>query len=507
VSRAPILLLALSGAAGCVYYNAMWSAEQLAKHAQQAEERGGSLDARSYWARAAVKAESVAARHPRSRWATPALVLQGEGLAKSGACDRATAPLETALRASRSEALRERAALALAECALAANPPGAAAGPLVEVMRSRDARRRSQAALLAGRAAELAGDAAAAAEWYGRSTAAAAPSARARVLLAAGRMPDAVALLDTLARGRFREADWGPLLEDVARATGPDTASRTLDALLVRARVPAGARGRLLLADGDRLLAVGRAPAAEARYAQVVGLVPDSLEGQQAQVRVLRALAAQADSMADLVAVQARLGRLRQGAAAGETRVLEALLRRVLDAEDVAEGSQFRMAELTRDSVGAPRLAARLFVAFAAAHPGSVFAPKAVVAALALLPDARDSLIAVLDARYPASPYTLALHGDVSPAFAAAEDSLAQTLGVERAALPELLLFGRVAPPVPGPRGPMLDPPPVGTLAAAPPASPAADRPRGAPRPSGKRDDRPVRRVRPADQPTPRDSL
>src|SRR5213593_4831697 len=151
VSRALILLLALSPGAGCVYYNAMWSAEQLAKHARQAEERGGSLDARSYWAKAALKAESVVARHPRSRWAEPALVLQGEGLAKSGACDRATSPLETALRAARSEALRERAALALAECALAANAPGAAAPHLVEVTRSRDAGRRSQAALLAGR--------------------------------------------------------------------------------------------------------------------------------------------------------------------------------------------------------------------------------------------------------------------------------------------------------------------------------------------------------------------
>src|SRR5207247_2551348 len=244
-------------------------------------ERGGSLDARSYWAKAALKAESVVARHPRSRWAEPALVLQGEGLAKSGACDRATSPLETALRAARSEALRERAALALAECALAANAPGAAAPHLVEVTRSRDAGRRSQAALLAGRAAELAGDAAAAAQWYGRSTAAAAAPAR-------------------------------------------------------------------------------------ARCAQVVGLLPDSLEGQQAQVRVLRALAAQTDSMPDLVAVRGRLGRLGQGAAAGEARALEALLRRVLDAE-AGEGSQFRTAELTRDSLGAPRLAARLFVAFTAA--------------------------------------------------------------------------------------------------------------------------------------------
>src|SRR5207302_629255 len=92
----------------------------------------------------------------------------------------------------------------------------------------------------------------------------------------------------------------------------------------------------------------------------------------------------------------------------------------------------------------------RLFVGFARTHPGSPFAPKALVAALAVLPDAHASLVAALDARYPASPYTLALRGADSPAFAAAEDFLAQSLGVEREALQEASFVRRVAPPVPG---------------------------------------------------------
>src|SRR5207237_282203 len=73
---------------------------------------------------------------------------------------------------------------------------------------------------------------------------------------------------------------------------------------------------------------------------------------------------------------------------------------------------------------------------------------------------ARDSLVAALDSRYPASPYTLALRGGDSPAFAAAEDFLAQSLGVEGEALRELPPVARVAPPVPGPRRPTLDPAP-----------------------------------------------
>src|SRR5256886_15764762 len=140
MSLAPLRLLVVMGAAGCVYYNGMWSAEQLAKQARRADQRGSTFDARSLWARAAVRAESVVAQHPRSRWAESALVLQGEGLARSGACDRAAVPLGAAARAVRAGALRERALLALAECALAANGPAAAARPVADVTTSPGAR-------------------------------------------------------------------------------------------------------------------------------------------------------------------------------------------------------------------------------------------------------------------------------------------------------------------------------------------------------------------------------
>jgi hypothetical protein len=141
---------------------------------------------------------------------------------------------------------------------------------------------------------------------------------------------------------------------------------------------------------------------------------------------------------------------------------------------------------VVRDSIGAPRLAGHLFLKFAAA----------------LLPEARDSLIGVLEARYPASPYTLALRGDPSPAFAAAEDSLARALGIEVGPQAEVLGWTRVAAPVPGRRGPQLDPPPT-TLAAPGAAGQAPPRADGR-RPDPDEDERPVRRPRPAAR---RDSL
>lgn len=503
MKRASLLWLALCGETGCVYYNAMWSAEHFAATARRAEARGSSAEARSWWARAAVKAESVVAQHPTSRWAPSALVLQGEGLARSGSCDRAVAPLTLALRTAPDEALRERAALAAAECALEAGDATGADRLLTPVTSSHDAGRRSRAAFLAGRAAQLVGDPTAAVAWYQRSADPGAGPARAGALLAAGRAADAAALLDALAGGPFRENDWAGLLDAFAQVQGADSAAHVLDRLAARPRVPTGARARLLLADGDRLLAAGRPEAAGARYALVAQLVPDSLEGRQARVRQVRALAARADSLPDLAAASAALSRLVRGggagAAAGEARALETLLRRVVNPEETAEGMQFRNAEAIRDSLGAPLLAGRLFLEFARQRPASLFTPKALVAAAALLPGARDSVVAVLNSRYADSPYTLALRGEHSPAFAAAEDSLARALGLGVATALEPRVASRVAAPVPGPRGPALDAPAPVALAATPAAPPARSR---APR------DEPGRRpARPRPGTTPRDSL
>src|SRR6185436_15265363 len=94
---APVLTLLALSAAGCAYYNAMWSAEHYARDARRLEARGQETEARTQWSRAALKAESVLVRHPGSRWADDALVLRGEGLARAGACASAAAPIAKAL--------------------------------------------------------------------------------------------------------------------------------------------------------------------------------------------------------------------------------------------------------------------------------------------------------------------------------------------------------------------------------------------------------------------------
>lgn len=311
--RALVLLLSLASA-GCAYFNSMWTAEQYAKDARRFEQRGQASEARSHWALAAERAERVVMRHPGSRWADDALALQAEGLARSGACEKAAGPIARVRESVKDLALRERAGLADAECALAANHPVQAEAALAPALVSKDAGRRSRAEYLAGRILQ-----------------------RARIKQATQRSD-----LVPIAAELKRLSSEGPLFDIV-----------------------------------NRLLTPGGTP-----------------------------------------------------------------------------GARFRLAELARDSLDAPLLAGQMFLDVATDDSTSLYAAKALLAALAMLPERHDSIVAVLDTRYASSPYTRAFHGEASVAYAVAEDSLARELGVQVARSSVAPAGGRFAPPSPGPRGP-----------------------------------------------------
>ena len=61
-------LLAASLLGACAYYNGLYNANRLASDARRAEREGRAGEARSLWAQAAVKAESVATRYPDSKY-------------------------------------------------------------------------------------------------------------------------------------------------------------------------------------------------------------------------------------------------------------------------------------------------------------------------------------------------------------------------------------------------------------------------------------------------------
>jgi len=135
----------------------------------------------------------------------------------------------------------------------------------------------------------------------------------------------------------------------------------------------------------------------------------------------------------------------------------------LLTGPDTTVTGAFRAGEFARDSLYADPLAASLFLGFAHRHPSSVFAPKAIVAAIPLSPRLADSLSRELDARYAASPYSLALRGAPSPGYDVAEDSLARLFGVRgnRVTGAGIRTLATWAPPRTGKRGPELESPEV----------------------------------------------
>jgi hypothetical protein len=484
-----VALLVVVSSAGCAYYNAMWSAERFAKQARRAEGRGQVSEARSQWALAAAKAERVVIRHPRSRWADDALALQAEGLARSGSCDEAVSVINRVQESVKDPALLERVALVDAECALSAGRAKQADAALVAPLASKDEARRSHAELLAGRAAALRLDYAGAVEHFERSREPGALAAHARVLIAGGKTAEATAVVEALTGPHF-ELERGELLTQLGGAAGSEAASRALDRLLTRGkRIPLQEQARLLNADADRRLASGDHHEAAARYRRAAVLAPPATpEASAAAAGVQRVAIAGVMQRGELKPIETELARLSvEPGAVNAKRLLDLVRQALVIGETPAAG--FRVAELARDSLGAPALAGDLFLAVAARDTASLYAPKALVAALALLPERRDSIVAILDARYAMSPYTRAFHGEPSVAYAAAEDSLARELGVQIARSTVTRTGARVELPVPGPRGPQLEDGPLTRGAAARPTNRGPATPRE--RPPANAPDRP----------------
>ena len=456
MKRALALLLAVTSA-GCAYYNAMWSAERYAKGARRAEQRGQVSEARSQWAQAAVKAERVVIRHPKSRWADDALTLQAEGLARSGSCDEAGDVIKRVHETVTDQGLLERVALVDAECALNAQQPLAAEAALGPALSSKDESRRSRAELLAGQASALRLDYDAAVGHFERSRETAARPALVRVLIAAGRPAEASRAIQSLTGPEFGN-DRADLLARLAAAGGAPAASAALDALLRRGKhIPFQEQAQLLIADADRQFAAGDYKSAAARYRRAGVIAPAATsEAGLAALGLQRVALTGAGDRSDVQPIEIELERMsREPGASSAKRLLELVRQATITPETHAAG--FRAAELARDSLAAPALAGALFLEIAERDTASLYAPKALVAAIPLLPERHDSIMALLNARYATSPYTRAFYGEPSVAYAAAEDSLARELGVQIARAAVVFAGTRTDLPVPGPRGPHLE--------------------------------------------------
>jgi len=281
-------------------------------------------------------------------------------------------------------------------------------------------------------------------------------------------------------------------VEALARSGACQDIAEPLAAARASGPTDRGMRERLDLADAECALAIGDAGGAQAalesplesanadrraraeyvagraamvrqEYEAAVGHFKRAREPDAAGRAIIagqRALIARATERGDLTPIATELSRaLRTRTGTDEAGPLVDLITAVQTVPTTpSAGARLHVAELARDSLYAPLLAGTLFLEAAASDTASLFAPKALIAAMALLPDQRDSIVALLDTRYASSPYARALHGEVSVAYTAAEDSLARELGMQGLSQHAAPAGTRTdSPPrVTGPRGPKL---------------------------------------------------
>lgn len=450
MTRRLLVLLALPAAAGCVYYNAMYNANRLAADARRAEREGRPSEARNFWAQAGVKADSVIARHPDSKWHDDALVLRAEAYVGSQECEGNLPRLRTARAAAQGTALRERSALALGRCLVAARQGEEALLVLADVAESRDRERRAAARLLRAGALRAAGRPEEALVALADDATPVARRERLFALAEAGRAEEARALAREYVAARDSLLPWGDFLDALGRPA-PLAASAWVDELAAANLLPSEAIGRLLRQDVARLRSVDR-DRARARLSQLTILAGGGEAGERARVEYAEALLADARVLDELAQVRDSLDAIVAtggGAAdrAGQLRrrldLVERLLAQATPEAPGGDLQRFLLAEVVRDSLAAPQLAAALFAGIRADWPGSPYAGKALLLARELDPAWAQPAAQWLAER-PDDPYVAALVGaDDGTAVAQLEDSLAASARQWRAQLRPAPVTGR----------------------------------------------------------------
>ena len=432
------LMAALLG--GCVYYNGMYNANRLAHSARKAEREGRTFEANNLWGQVATKAESVVVRHPRSKYAEEAAVLRGVALARLGQCDQALGPLSRATLAGKPGDLTEDALLATGRCQLALDNIPAGEAAFSQLLDSKDRDRRREAHFQHAKLLRQSGRYQEALRALEGVKDPRVDSERILALAGAGRVPQALALADSLIAKRDTTRPWDSLMVLMGQQN-PAAASQLLDRirpLPVRSEIQA----RRLLEDGIRLASTDTARAG-ARLREVVSIGGHNDAAGRASLQLILLDLRHARRVEDLPpAVEA----LKSVSEHFETVTYEStLLGGTVGGIHSAATSVtwetprgdlrlFLAAEAARDSLRAPALAEGLFHRILDDYPNSSYAAKVVLAVQQLDSTWADSARGLLEGRYLDSPYLAVIRGDSSEGYRQLEDSLgayAATLAVK----------------------------------------------------------------------------
>lgn len=412
--------------AGCAY-NGMYHARRLSGDAERAERDGRTIDANAFWGQVTVKAETLLARHPDSKYSTEARLLLGRARAHLNDCTAARPMLRAALPALADSADIRDARADLARCELSLGDYAAAAENYRSVIGHGTAAQQRRTQLELARSLRLAGQPDQAIETLAQVSGPDATQERLLAYAGAGRVPATTALADSLIALGDSTVAWDSVLAALGRRE-PVAASQLLDRLgPIFASRPALQARRL--ADDARRLAPVDPARAEQRLAQVASSGGDEGTAATARIQLVRASLRTVSELSQLDGTIAALDREADGPLSAEAGALRKVVAHVRSADSIGVGTPqgdlrlFLMAEAARDVLGAGPLAAALFRRAAEIWPDSPYAPKALLAAELLAPATAD-LRSLLDARYPSSPYVARLRGEDAPELRALEDSL-----------------------------------------------------------------------------------
>ncbi len=425
---------------GCAYYNGLYNANQRVKEALRAEREGRVGEARSLWSQAAVKAESVSVRYPDSRYHDDALLLRGRALFESERWESAIEPLTAAIRASADTLLLEKANLLLGRCYLVVGRADSAIAAFSRALPSNDTMLAAAAHLWRGRAHATLGEHKAAVMDLNASFLTDAAFDLAISYARLGWRTDAERVLRWRVNGEYIEPLWLATLDSVGTHF-PEMAAGVVDRLLERPGLSRSEEGVLLMQDAKRWDARGEDVRATARYQQVLDLRPSPDIADAARYGLILSELRRTDDLErlpslldSLATITSDVETMRPAFADVWTAVEASVV--ALEGWDTGDSAidswrsrnpdleLFLAAEALRDKADTRTPAVALFEAVAIRHPRSPLAPKALLAAAVLQPPLADSILEVVRASYPRSPYTLVLEGDAHREYAALEDSL-----------------------------------------------------------------------------------
>jgi hypothetical protein len=452
------------GLGGCAYYNGMYNANHLAHQAEKAQRAGRTFEAQTLWSQAEVRADSVIVRHPTSRYVDDAELIRGKAMVARGECAQAIPALQVASLSLDSPEVAQEATVLLGQCRLETGDLAGADRAFVALLDSPDSAIRVEAALQHGRALLASGQYQAALDAIGVISGPAADAERAAAYAGLGQVALAEPLIAEAVAEENITIGWDSVLAGIGRVD-PALASRLTSTVILIPHLPPEERDRLLTEDGRRLLAVDP-DSGLARLRAAASAQPITDASLHAQLVIAEFDLGRAIAVTGLQQARPELQTLSEIGGPSSIRALAYL--RALDhvqfyVDSVPPGAPrgdlatFLIAETVRDSLPAPRIAAQLFASIPAEWPASPYAPKALLALAALLPQEADSLHGVLESSYAGSPYLALVAGDVTPAALALEDSL-QTYAIMAAQVRNPAGARRVVAPAragqPGARNP-----------------------------------------------------